>query len=70
MLVLSPLLIPPVSIGMGLNIQFIKLGLARTLTGVVLVSIVPCIPYAVRLLKEIFILVGEGYKTSYGFGCE
>lgn len=61
LLVLSPLLIPPVSIGMGLNIQFIKLGLARTLTGVVLVSIVPCIPYAVRLLKEIFKLVGEGY---------
>lgn len=61
LLVLSPLVIPPVSIGMGLNIQFIKFGLARTFTGVVLVSIVPCIPYAVRLLKEIFILVGEGY---------
>lgn len=64
LLVLSPLVIPPVSLGMGLNIQFIKFGLARTFTGVVLVSIVPCIPYAVRLLKEIFIIVGNGYAEQ------
>ena len=44
MLVFSPVIIPPVSIGMGLNIEFIKMGLAGTYLGIILVSIVPCIP--------------------------
>ncbi|MBL7574511.1 putative spermidine/putrescine transport system permease protein [Peptoniphilus asaccharolyticus DSM 20463] len=70
-LVLSPLVIPSVSIGMGLNIQFIKLGLARTFTGIVLVSIVPCIPYAVRMIEEVFRIVGqEHFKQAKVLGAD
>lgn len=60
-IVYSPIIIPAVSIGMGLNIQFIKLGLARTYLGVILVSIVPCIPYAVNMIKDVFLITGRGY---------
>lgn len=68
-LVFSPVIIPPVSIGMGLNVEFIKLGLARTYTGIILVSIVPCIPYAVRMIKEVFLIIGDKYiKQAYVLG--
>ncbi|MEG0466196.1 MAG: ABC transporter permease subunit [Peptostreptococcus sp.] len=60
-MVYSPIIIPAVSIGMGLNIEFIKLGLARTYLGVILVSIVPCIPYAVNMIKDVFLITGRGY---------
>jgi|SRR3712207_800291 len=66
LLVFSPIIIPPVSIGMGLNVEFIKLGLSRTYLGVILVSVVPCIPYAVRILKEIFLVIGRDYQQHAG----
>lgn len=69
LMIFLPVIIPPVSMGMGLNIEFIRLGLARTYTGVILVSIVPAIPYAVRMLKEVFIIVGEKYvQQAYILG--
>lgn len=63
-LILAPLVIPTVSISMGLGIQFIRLGLARTYFGIILVCIVSCIPYAVRSLKEVFLIVGNSYKEQ------
>lgn len=69
MLVFSPVIIPPVSIGMGLNIEFIKMGLAGTYLGIILVSIVPCIPYAVNMIKDVFIITGRGYiNQAYTLG--
>lgn len=68
-LVFSPIIIPPVSIGMGLSVEFIRMGLARTYLGVILVSIVPCIPYAVRMLKEVFLIIGKKYiEQAYILG--
>lgn len=58
-LVMTPLIIPMVSVGMGLNIEFIKLGLTGTFTGVVIVCIIPCIPYAVSMLRTVYEIVGE-----------
>ena len=63
-LVFSPVIIPAVSIGMGLNIQFIKMGIARTYLGVILVCVVPCIPYAVNMIKEVFIITGRKYMQQ------
>lgn len=69
MLVFSPVIIPAVSIGMGLNIQFIKMGLARSYLGVILVCIVPCIPYSVNMIKEVFIITGRKYiQQAYTLG--
>ena len=44
LLVLSPAIIPTISIAMGVHIFFIKLKLANTYLGVVIINILPCIP--------------------------
>lgn len=68
-LVFSPVVIPAVAIGMGLDMQFIRMGLSGTYLGIVLVTIVPCLPYTVNLIKEVFILTGRGYiEQAYTLG--
>lgn len=54
-----PLIIPPVTIGMGLHIEFIKLNLANSFLGVILINIFPCIPYSFFILKSGFVLMGK-----------
>ncbi|MEL3909345.1 MAG: ABC transporter permease subunit [Treponemataceae bacterium] len=54
-----PIIIPPVSIAMGLHVEFIKLNLANNFFGVILINILPCIPYAFFILKSGFVLMGE-----------
>lgn len=59
MLIYAPIIVPPVAVAMGIHFQFIKMGLANTFIGVVLVHIIPCIPYSVRILKSVFELIGS-----------
>ncbi len=63
-LILAPLIVPPVAIAMGIHISFIKMGLANTFIGVVLVHLVPCIPYSVRVLKNVFEITGESLEMQ------
>lgn len=49
-LILLPLLAPPLAATMGLHLLFVQYGLADTLTGVVLVHLVPSVPYAILVL--------------------
>lgn len=44
LLILSPIIIPMISVAMGIQLIFIKFGIANTLTGVILINIIPCIP--------------------------
>ena len=53
-LVLTPLLVPAVAVAIGLDITFIRLGLAGTFWGVVLVHLIPAAPYAVLVLAGVF----------------
>lgn len=57
-LVLSPLIIPTTSVAMGLHILFIRLGLTNNIFGVILIHIIPCLPYGVRLMVEVMEIVG------------
>lgn len=59
-----PLIIPPVTIAMGLHIQFIKLNLANSFFGVVFINIFPCIPYAFFILKSGFDLLGQEFELQ------
>ncbi|MBB6445596.1 ABC transporter permease [Bacillus benzoevorans] len=58
-LTFAPIIVPTVAVAMGIHVQFIRMGLANTLIGVVLIHLIPCIPYTVRILKSVFELVGE-----------
>lgn len=59
LLILSPIIIPMVSIAMGVHITFIKLGLANSIIGVIIINMIPCIPYAVRIIGDVYKLVGD-----------
>lgn len=58
-LIFAPLIIPMVSVSMGLHLQFIKMNMANTYWGVGLIQLVPCMPYTIRLLQHVFELTGK-----------
>lgn len=58
-LVLAPVIVPTVSVSMGIHLTFIKLGLANTFSGVVLVHLLPCLPYGIRMLANVFEITGD-----------
>ena len=53
-LVVLPLIVPPLSVAMGLHLWFIRLGLAETFAGVVLVHLTVCLPYTVFVMWGAF----------------
>lgn len=53
-LVVLPLIVPPLSVAMGLHLWFIRLGLAETFAGIVLVHLTVCLPYTVFVMWGVF----------------
>ena len=49
-----PVIVPPLSVAMGLHLWFLRLGLAETFAGVVLVHLTACLPYAVFVMWGVF----------------
>lgn len=58
----APMIIPATTIAMGLHVQMIRMGLANRVLGVFLVHILPCIPYAVFILRDTYAAIGENYE--------
>jgi putative spermidine/putrescine transport system permease protein len=61
---LLPNLVPPIATGMGLNILFLRLGLAGSAAGVILVHLVPTLPYVILALLGVFARYDEGYEQQ------
>lgn len=61
LLLTLPLIVPPLSVAMGLHLWFIKLHLAETLHGVVMVHLTFCLPYAIFVMWGVF----STYNTDY-----
>ncbi len=57
-----PTIIPPLSVGMGLNILFLRVGLAGTIAGVVLAHIIPTLPYTIFTLSSAYARFDENYE--------
>ena len=51
---LAPLIVPSLAVVMGIQVLFIRYGLADTFWGVVLAHLIPVTPYAVSLLAGVF----------------
>jgi putative spermidine/putrescine transport system permease protein len=49
-----PIIVPPLCIAMGLHLWFIRLGLAESFIGVVLVHLTFCLPYTVFVMWGVF----------------
>jgi putative spermidine/putrescine transport system permease protein len=62
LLLFLPTVVPPLAIGMGLNILFLQLGIAGTMTGVILAHLVPTLPYTVFTLSGAFARYDENYE--------
>lgn len=54
LLLILPIIVPPLSVAMGLHLWFIRLGLAETFSGVVLVHLTFCLPYTIFVLWGVF----------------
>ncbi|WP_408011356.1 ABC transporter permease [Pseudalkalibacillus sp. A8] len=57
-ILMLPLLIPLLFIVMGLHLTMIRFNLADTLPGVVLVHLLPTVPYAIRILRTGYERIG------------
>lgn len=64
LLILSPIIVPLISVAMGIHIMFIKMGIANTLLGVIIINILPCVPYAVRILGDAYLLIGDKLEVQ------
>lgn len=53
-ILLLPILVPVLAIAMGLHLVMIRLGIADHAAGVILIHLLPTLPYAVRVLKAGF----------------
>ncbi len=53
-LLLAPALVPTIAVTLGIQVFFIRFGLADTVAGVVLVQLVPTVPYAGLVLAAAF----------------
>ncbi|MBQ8926081.1 MAG: ABC transporter permease subunit [Clostridia bacterium] len=62
--VMLPAIVPVLSVALGIHITFLRAGLAGTVLGVLLIQVLPGIPYAVRLLSESFVLNGNRYEPQ------
>ena len=51
---LLPVIVPPLCVAMGLHLWLIRLGLAETFAGVVLVHLSFCLPYSVFVMWGVF----------------
>lgn len=54
LLVLAPVIVPGIAVAMGLHGVFIGLGLTNTVAGVVLVHLIPTLPYMVLVMSGVF----------------
>ncbi len=60
-LILAPTVVPSFAAAMGIQVLFIRYGLADTLAGVALVHLIPVVPYAVLILAGTF----ANYDVDY-----
>ena len=61
LLLLAPVIFPTIAVAMGIQVTFIRLGLANTLPGVMLVHLVPTIPYVSLVMGGVF----SNYDVQY-----
>lgn len=64
LLVLSPIIIPVISVAMGIQLAFIKMGLANTVLGVIIINVIPCTPYGIKMITDVYKIIGDKYELQ------
>ena len=63
-MLMLPVIVPPLCVAMGLHWWFIKLGLAETFIGVVLVHLTFCLPYSIFVMWGVFSNYNPDYENQ------
>lgn len=61
---LTPLIVPEIAVGLGILVTFIQFGLAGSYTGIILVHLIPTLPYMARVLISAFQGLSTGYEEQ------
>ncbi|TGB01864.1 ABC transporter permease [Halobacillus salinus] len=56
---LAPILVPVLAIAIGLHLFMIRIGLADTALGVVLIHLVPTVPYSIKIFQNAYQQLGR-----------
>ncbi|MEJ7831993.1 MAG: ABC transporter permease subunit [Nocardioides sp.] len=63
-LLLAPVIVPTLAVTLGLQIFFVRYGLADTAAGVVLVQLMPTVPYAATLLAASYATLDRDHERQ------
>ncbi|MBA2176762.1 ABC transporter permease subunit [Halobacillus locisalis] len=58
-IILAPILIPVLAIAMGLHLFMIRIGLADTVLGVIIIHLVPTVPYSIKIFQNAYRQLGS-----------
>lgn len=64
MMLLAPLIVPSITVAMGIHVTFIRLSLANKVIGVVLMHMLVALPYGVRIFTNYFEMMGQELEES------
>jgi putative spermidine/putrescine transport system permease protein len=64
MLILAPLIVPGIAVALGLHSVFLQLGLTNGFWGVVLVHLIPTLPYMILVMAGIFATFDPDYEAQ------
>ncbi|WDR02874.1 ABC transporter permease [Devosia algicola] len=64
LLILAPTIVPGIAVALGIHSVFITLGLNNTVGGVVLVHLVPTLPYMVLVMSGIFANYDPAFESQ------
>jgi len=54
LLILAPMIVPGIAVVLGIHSVFISMGLTNTVSGVILVHLIPTLPYMILVMSGIF----------------
>jgi len=54
LLILAPTIVPGLAVVLGIHVVFIRMGLANTVLGVILVHLIPTLPYMTLVMSGVF----------------
>lgn len=64
LLILAPVIVPGIAVVLGIHSIFISLGLNNTVSGVILVHLVPTLPYMVLVMSGIFANYDPAFESQ------
>ncbi|MEM1399208.1 MAG: ABC transporter permease [Pseudomonadota bacterium] len=64
LIILAPTIVPGIAVVLGIHSIFISMGLTNTVTGVILVHLIPTLPYMILVMSGIFANYDPAYEAQ------